>query len=87
MTWPVFFLAVYLGIPLLLLVLLGLKCPRLAPLTIIICPVIDFIVYAQEFFYYESRPLILLFTAAQVILTTIPAFIIRAKAKPEEDCL
>lgn len=77
----IFFLAVYLGIPLLLLVLLGLKCPRLAPLTIIICPVIDFIVYAQEFFYYESRPLILLFTAAQVAVVAVLSLLIRSRGR------
>ena len=77
----IFFLAVYLGIPLLLLVLLDLKCPRLAPLTIIICPVIDFIVYAQEFFYYESRPLILLFTAAQVAVVAVLSLLIRSRGR------
>ena len=72
---------VYAVCPIILLALFGWKKPRLAPLALVICPVIEFIVYHQEFFYYESRGLILLITAIQVILTAIPAFIIQAKSK------
>ena len=81
MSGPIFFFAIYAGIPLLLLILFGFKRPNLAPLTIALCPVIDFIVYYREFFYYESRPLILLLTAAQVAVVAVLSLLIRSRGR------
>lgn len=62
----VWFYLFWLGIPALLLILFALFRPKLAPLTLLICPVLDTIFYWQEFLYYESRPFILLFMALQL---------------------
>lgn len=63
----VWFYLFWLGIPVLLLILFALFRPKLAPLTLLICPVLDLIVYWQELLYYESRPFILLFMAFQFV--------------------
>ena len=60
------FFLFWLGIPIVLLILFALFKPKLAPLTLLICPVLDLIFYWQEFLYYEGRPFILLFTALQL---------------------
>ena len=79
------FYLIFIALPILLLILFGLKWPILSPLTLLICPIVIFLVYHREFFYYESRGIVLLFTAAQLVLTAIPAFLIRAKAKSKEE--
>ena len=56
----------WLGVPVLLLILFALFRPRLAPLTLLICPVADLLVFWQEFRYYEGRPFLLLFMALQL---------------------
>ena len=61
-----FFYSFWLGIPMVLLILFALFRPRLAPLTVLICSVLDLIVYRQELLYYESRPFLLLFMAFQL---------------------
>ena len=38
MHWSILFYVIYLGIPLALLLFFGLYRPRLAPLTLLICP-------------------------------------------------
>ena len=78
------FYLIFIVLPILLLILFGLKRPRLAPLTLLFCPIVDILMYWQDFLYYEGRPFILLFIAIQAILTAIPAFLIRAKAKAKE---
>ena len=78
------FYLIFIVLPILLLILFGLKRPRLTPLTLLICPIMDILMYWQDFLYYEGRPFILLFIAIQAILTAIPAFLIRAKAKSKE---
>ena len=62
-----FFFSFWLGIPIVLLVLFALFRPKLAPLTALICPVLDLILYWREFLYYEGRPFILLFMSLQLI--------------------
>ena len=52
---PLFFFGFWLGIPIVLLILFALFKPKLAPLTALICPAADLMVYWQEFLYYESR--------------------------------
>ena len=79
------FYLIFIVLPILLLILFGLKRPRLTPLTLLICPIMDILMYWQDFLYYEGRPFILLFIAIQAILITIPAFLIRAKAKAKEE--
>ena len=79
------FYLIFIVLPILLLILFGLKRPRLTPLTLLICPIMDILMYWQDFLYYEGRPFILLFIAIQAILTAIPAFLIRAKAKAKEE--
>ena len=61
-----FFFSFWLGIPVVLLILFSLFKPKLAPLTLLICPAADLIVYWQEFLYYESRGIVLLFMAFQL---------------------
>ena len=75
MHWPTF--AFWVGIPAVLLILFGLFRPKLAPLTLLICLLTDFIVFNGSYFYYESQGLLLLFTGVQVVLTAIPAILIR----------
>ena len=62
-----FFFCFWLGIPVVLLILFSLFKPRLAPLTLLICPALDLIVYWQEFLYYEGRPFLLLFMGFQFV--------------------
>jgi len=85
MSWIVLFYIIYLGVPLALLLFFGLYCPKLAPLTPLICPFVIFLIFHREFFYYQSRGMALLITAVHTVLVAIPAFIIRAKAKSKED--
>ena len=84
MSWPFQFYTVWFGVPLVLLLLFGFLRPRLTPLILLICPIVDMLAYWQDFLYYESRPFILLFIAIQAILIAIPAFLIRAKAVKKE---
>lgn len=62
-----FFYSFWLGIPIVLLLLFALFRPKLAPLTLLICSAANLIVYWQEFLYYESRGILLLFMAFQLI--------------------
>lgn len=70
------FYVVYCGVPILLLILFGLLRPRLAPLTLLICPVVDLLVYRREFFSYEGRGFMLLLTAAQLLIAAFPVLIL-----------
>ena len=56
---PLFFFGFWLGIPIVLLILFALFKPKLTPLTALICPAADLMVYWQEFLYYESRGILL----------------------------
>ena len=86
MSWPILFYVIYLGIPLALLLFFGLYRPKLAPLTLLICPAVIFLIFHREFLYDESqRGALLLILAAHTALVAIPAFIIRAKAKSKEE--
>ena len=60
------FYVFWLGVPALLLILFALFRPKLAPLTLLICPVADLVFYWQEFLHYEGRPFLLLFMAFQL---------------------
>jgi len=62
-----FFFGFWLGIPIVLLILFALFRPKLAPLTALICPAADLMVYWQEFLYYESRGILLLFMGFQFV--------------------
>ena len=61
------FYVFWLGIPIVLLILFALFKPKLAPLTALICPAADLMVYWQEFLYYESRGIVLLFMGLQFV--------------------
>ena len=61
-----FFYGFWLGIPMVLLILFALFRPKLAPLTVLICLALDLIMYWQEFLYYESRGILLLFMGFQL---------------------
>lgn len=61
-----FFFGFWLGIPIVLLILFALFKPKLAPLTALICPAADLMVYWQEFLYYESHGIVLLFMGFQL---------------------
>jgi len=85
-SWIVSFYVIYLGVPLALLLFFGLYRPKLAPLTVLICPLVIFLMFHQEFLYDVSqRGAMLLILAVHAALVAIPAFIIRAKAKSKED--
>ena len=85
MDWIVLFYVIYLGNPLALLLFFGLYRPKLAPLTVLICPLVIFLIFHREFFYDASqRGALLLILAVHTALVAIPAFLIRAKAKSKE---
>ena len=85
MNWIVSFYIIYLGIPLALLLFFGLYRPKLAPLTVLICPLVIFLIFHREFVYDVSqRGTMLLILAGHAALVSIPAFLIRAKAKAKE---
>ena len=85
MNWIVLFYVIYLGIPLALLLFFGIYRPKLAPLTLLICPAVIFLVCLRDFLYDESqRGALLLIIAAHTALVSIPAFVIRAKAVKKE---
>jgi len=82
MHWSVLFYIIYLGIPLALLLFFGLYRPRLAPLTVLICPCVIFLIFHREFLYDTSqRGALLLILAAHTALVAIPALLIRRKAR------
>lgn len=86
MNWIVLFYVVYLGIPAALLLFFGLYRPKLAPLTLLICPLVIFLVCYRDFLYDTSqRGALLLILATHTALVAIPAFLIRAKAKAKEE--
>ena len=77
MHWSVLFYVIYLGIPLALLLFFGLYRPKLAPLTVLICPLVIFLMFHREFLYDESqRGALLLILAAHTALVAIPALLI-----------
>jgi len=78
-----FFFGFWLGIPIVLLLLFALFRPKLAPLTLLICPVLDLIFYWQEFLHYEGRPFLLLFMGFQ--LTFIAAACLTLWLKRRKD--
>ena len=85
MHWSVLFYVIYLGIPLAILLLFGLYRPKLAPLTILICPLVMFLIFHREFLYDTSqRGALLLILAAHTALVAIPALLIRRKAGKAE---
>ena len=85
MNWIVSFYIIYLGIPLALLLFFGLYRPKLAPLTVLICPLVIFLIFHREFVYDVSQSgTMLLILAGHAALVSIPAFLIRAKAKAKE---
>ena len=82
MHWSVLFYVIYLGIPLALLLFFGLYRPKLAPLTILICPLVIFLMFHREFLYDESqRGALLLILAAHTALVAIPALLIWRRSR------
>ena len=85
MHWTVLFYVIYLGLPLALLLFFGLYHPKLAPLTLLICPLVIFLMFHREFLYDVSqRGAQLLVLGVHTTLVAIPAFLIRTKAKSKE---
>lgn len=82
MHWSVLFYVIWLGIPLALLLFFGLYRPRLAPLTVLICPLVIFLIFRWEFLYDETqRGALLLILAAHTALVAIPALLIWRKGR------
>ena len=82
MHWSVLFYVIWLGIPLALLLFFGLYRPRLAPLTVLICPLVIFLIFRREFLYDETqRGALLLILAAHTALVAIPALLIWRKGR------
>ena len=82
MHWSVLFYVIYLGIPLALLLFFGLYRPKLAPLTVLICPLVIFLMFHREFLYDESqRGALLLILAAHTALVSIPALLIWRRSR------
>ena len=82
MHWSVLFYVIYLGIPLALLLFFGLYRPKLAPLTVLICPLVIFLMFHREFLYDESqRGALLLILAAHTALVAIPALLIWRRSR------
>ena len=73
------FWIVFIIIPIILLMVFEKTKPDLAPLVIVLCPVINVIFYFREFMYYEARPLLIFFTVIQMVVVTVPAFLMRWK--------
>lgn len=73
------FVIVYLLVPIAMLMFFGTKKPAHSWLAIIICPMIDVLFFYQDFMYYESRPIVILFTIVQTIAVAIVVLIIRKK--------
>lgn len=77
MHWSILFYIIYLGIPLALLLFFGLYRPKLAPLTVLICPLVIFLIFRREFLCDTSqRGAQLLILAAHTALVAIPALLI-----------
>ena len=62
MNWIVLFYVIYLGIPLALLLFFGLYRPKLAPLTLLICPLVIFLML-YDFLQIHSIIIIFIFKA------------------------
>ena len=78
-----FFYGFWLGIPIVLLILFALFRPKLAPLTLLICPAADLIVYWQEFLYYESRGILLLFMGFQLVFMAAACLTLRLRLRKQ----
>ena len=82
MHWSALFYIIYLGIPLALLLFFGLYRPRLAPLTLLICPLVIFLIFHREFLYDVSqRGALLLILAAHTALVSIPPLLIWRRSR------
>lgn len=82
MHWSVLFYVIYLGIPLVLLLFFGICRPRLAPLTVLICPLVMFLIFRREFLYDETqRGALLLILAAHTTLVAVPALLIWRRSR------
>ena len=82
MHWSVLFYVIYLGIPLALLLFFGLYRPKLAPLTILICPLVMVLIFRREFLYdLSQRGALLLILAAHTALVDIPAMLIWRRSR------
>lgn len=75
------FLAVFVLAPAIVLLFFCFWRPRLALWAVPICAGLDFLVYMREFFYYESRPVGLLFLSVQAVAIAVFAVLIRFAAK------
>lgn len=73
------FWVIYVLAPIIVLLLFQYLAPRWAPLALLICPVLDFLFFMDEFFY--ARWFALLFTGIQMLLTAVPALLIWARAR------
>ena len=73
------FWIVFIIVPIVFLTLFEKKKPDFAPLVIVFCPIVNVIFFFQEFMYYEARTLLLFFTAIQMAVVAVPAFLIRWK--------
>ena len=71
------FWIIFVIVPIIILALFSWKKPAMAPWAIIICPVINLIFFFREFMYYEARGLLLFFTAIQVMIVAVAAFVVR----------
>ena len=71
------FWIIFVIVPIIILALFSWKKPEMAPWAIIICPVINLIFFFREFMYYEARGLLLFYTAIQVMIVAVAAFVVR----------
>lgn len=75
------FLAVFVFAPVIALLFFCFWRPRSALLAVPICAGLDCLIYMGELFYYESRPLMLLFLSVQAAAIAVFAIFIRFAAQ------
>lgn len=75
------FYVIYIFVPIVFLTLFTYFSPKDALLSVPVCILLDLGFFWNDFAYYESRPLVIMFTVVQVIIVTVSALIIKGESK------
>jgi|GEM_PF-6071641 len=70
-------------VPVALLLYFGVRKPKYIWLTIVICPIVDFLSLYDYFMYYESKGLMIVFTVLQALVVSILAAVIWKLRRPK----
>lgn len=71
------FYVIYIFAPIVFLALFSHFSPKHALLSVPICILLDLGLFWNDFVYYESRPLAIMFTVIQAVIVTVSALAVK----------